>query len=154
MNALYYNIHTEEIEDHTGKGIQDLEGSILRTPDDPQVTFTEANFPERCDLCQKMLGLTTPSTFLLQDPLRVLRAVRFAAQLEPSFRLDPALIEAASLVDIRSKVSAERIGREIALIAQSRDPSTGFSLLQVPRDKERPNPTPRPHRRPTHVSVP
>ena len=53
INSMFYNINEGKVEDFTGKGIQDLKGRILRTPLDPLQTF-------------------------LDDPLRLLRTVRFA----------------------------------------------------------------------------
>ena len=58
VNSLFYNLHTGEVEDFTGQGLPDLRARTIRTPIEPELTF-------------------------LEDPLRVLRAVRFAAQLTP-----------------------------------------------------------------------
>lgn len=55
INALFFNIHTRQIEDLTGKGLSDLAQGIVRTP------------------------LPAIQTFL-DDPLRVLRVVRFASR--------------------------------------------------------------------------
>eukprot|EP00891_Asterochloris_glomerata_P004496 jgi/Astpho2/4496/Aster-00096 len=69
FNSMFYNINTEQVEDLTGKGQQDLADGIVRTP--------------------------LPAHETLQDdPLRVLRAVRFAARF--GFRLDAELEAAAS----------------------------------------------------------
>ncbi len=57
VNTLLENIHTGEVLDITGCAFSDLTARILRTPLDPQVTFFD-------------------------DPLRMLRAVRFAAKLD------------------------------------------------------------------------
>lgn len=62
INSLFYNLHTEDVEDWTGYGIQDIKNGIIRTPLDPIMTFKD-------------------------DPLRVLRAVRFAARL--NFKMTP-----------------------------------------------------------------
>ena len=35
INALFYNINEDKIEDFTGKGLSDLEAGIIRTPLDP-----------------------------------------------------------------------------------------------------------------------
>jgi tRNA nucleotidyltransferase (CCA-adding enzyme) len=56
INSLFYNLHTEEVEDFTGMGLEDIRNRIIRTPLDPVTTFSD-------------------------DPLRVLRAARFAARL-------------------------------------------------------------------------
>ena len=61
INALFYNVTSELIEDFTGKGINDLNSGIIRTPLDPNITFTD-------------------------DPLRILRAIRFASRY--GFQLD------------------------------------------------------------------
>jgi tRNA nucleotidyltransferase/poly(A) polymerase len=55
VNALYQNISTGEIIDITGKGLDDIREQIIRTPSDPLRKFDE-------------------------DPLRILRCVRFAAR--------------------------------------------------------------------------
>jgi len=61
INSLLYNIKTGEIIDYTGKGISDLKNGIIRTTNDPNITFTE-------------------------DPNRIMRAFRFMATL--GFDLD------------------------------------------------------------------
>jgi len=53
INSLFYNINTNEIEDLTKLGIDDLKNGIIRTPLEPLKTFVD-------------------------DPLRVLRTIRFA----------------------------------------------------------------------------
>ena len=53
INALYYNLNEKKVEDFTGKGIEDLKIGLCRTPLEAKRTFVD-------------------------DPLRVLRAVRFA----------------------------------------------------------------------------
>ena len=52
INALFYNLHTEEVEDFTG-GLKDLASKTIRTPMNPETTF-------------------------IDDPLRILRLIRFA----------------------------------------------------------------------------
>ncbi len=86
-------------------GIFDLEDCIIRTPCDPDITFSD-------------------------DPLRMMRAVRFATQL--GFDIDDETFEAirrnAARIEI---VSAERILLELNKIVQSPVPSIGFNLLQI-----------------------
>lgn len=41
INALFYNLHTREIEDFTEHGLQDLRDGIIRTPLAPLVTFLD-----------------------------------------------------------------------------------------------------------------
>eukprot|EP00249_Psilotum_nudum_P021937 c28308_g1_i1 orf=785-2548(-) len=93
INSLFYNINTNTVEDLTGRGISDLKAGIISTPLPPKQTF-------------------------LDDPLRVLRAVRFGARFE--YALEDDLKKAASDDDVKhalaSKVSRERIGHEIDLM--------------------------------------
>lgn len=85
-------------------GQADLESKILRTPLDPERTFDD-------------------------DPLRMLRAIRFAATLE--FKIDPAALHAiermASRIEI---VSKERIADEFLKIVAAPRPSVGLKLLR------------------------
>ncbi|MDR1739732.1 MAG: CCA tRNA nucleotidyltransferase [Bacteroidales bacterium] len=87
------------------KGLQDLENQILRTPLDPDITFSD-------------------------DPLRMLRAIRFASQLY--FDIDAETFAAiernAQRIDILSK---ERITEELNKILLSPKPSYGFKLLDA-----------------------
>jgi len=99
INSMFYNINENCIEDLTEKGMEDLRAGVIRTPLPPLETF-------------------------LDDPLRVLRAVRFSARFQ--FELDPTLVEAASgdevRVALRDKVSKERVGTEIDAMLKSQDP--------------------------------
>lgn len=86
-------------------GMRDLHEGIIRTPCDPDVTFSD-------------------------DPLRMMRAVRFASQL--NFRLFPETFEA--IVRNRERigiVSRERIAVELNKIVLSPVPSVGFDLLEL-----------------------
>ena len=91
-----------EITDPFG-GLSDLAAGRLRTPLSPAVTFED-------------------------DPLRMLRAARFAAQL--GFSVDEPAVEAmrdkADRIEI---VSAERVTDELNKLLASPDPSSGLSLL-------------------------
>ncbi|KAH3901885.1 related to CCA tRNA nucleotidyltransferase, mitochondrial [Saccharomycodes ludwigii] len=96
LNALFYNITTEKIEDFTGKGLQDLKLGILRTPLPPLKTF-------------------------LDDPLRILRLIRFSSTYR-NFKLDEAIIKClkenndALNQALINKISKERIGIELSKI--------------------------------------
>ena len=85
-------------------GINDLKAGIIKTPLDPVITFSD-------------------------DPLRMMRAIRFATQL--SFKIDAntfsAIKETASRIDI---VSQERITDEFNKILGSPKPSLGLHLLE------------------------
>ncbi|OAY73071.1 CCA tRNA nucleotidyltransferase, mitochondrial [Ananas comosus] len=89
INSLFYNINTNSVEDVTGRGIQDLKSGRIVTPLPPKATF-------------------------LDDPLRVLRAIRFGARFD--FELAEELKEAASDEEVKTalanKISRERIGHE------------------------------------------
>ncbi|KAK0537423.1 CCA tRNA nucleotidyltransferase, mitochondrial [Tilletia horrida] len=63
INSLFYNVHTEQVEDLTGKGLDDLRLGLVRTPLPAYQTF-------------------------LDDPLRVLRCIRFAARFRYIFHPD------------------------------------------------------------------
>lgn len=90
INSLFYNINSEKIEDFVG-GLEDLRNRIAKTPTDPVQTF-------------------------LDDPLRILRTVRFAAKY--GLKLDPSIVEAAHNPDVqkafKEKISKERIWTELA----------------------------------------
>ncbi|GMF27097.1 unnamed protein product [Phytophthora lilii] len=108
INALFYNLHTREVEDFTGRGVEDLKAGVIRTPKEPVQTF-------------------------LDDPLRVLRALRFACEF--GFTLDPALekavLEQREIVGaMRRKVSRERIGIEVRKMLSGKDPARAFNLLR------------------------
>ena len=89
VNALYYNLESRAVEDPTGMGLRDLQEGVIRTP-------------------------TTAALTLRDDPLRLLRLIRFAATL--GFRLHEELVEAFSdkqvLEGLRCKISRERIRTE------------------------------------------
>ncbi len=85
------------------EGLSDLEKGIIRTPLDPDITFSD-------------------------DPLRMMRAVRFAAQL--GFSIHPVTSRAISRNSKRiSIISGERISEELNKIILSAKPSVGFRLL-------------------------
>ena len=92
-----------ELVDSFG-GIRDLNDCILRTPLDPDITFSD-------------------------DPLRMMRAIRFASQL--GFRIADETFEAISRNAKRIEiVSAERVMVELNKIMLSPTPSLGLKLMQ------------------------
>ena len=85
-------------------GVQDIERKIIRTPLDPDVTFSD-------------------------DPLRMMRCIRFATQL--SFYIEQGTFEAIQKMKQRiSIISAERIVDELNKIMASKKPSIGFELME------------------------
>jgi len=105
INALAIAVHPDrfgELLDPFG-GVKDLEQKLIRTPLDPIETFSD-------------------------DPLRMLRAIRFASQL--NFRIDPTAVEAIKQnVERISIISQERITEELNKIILSAKPSIGFVYL-------------------------
>ncbi|MCL7043405.1 hypothetical protein MKW94_030076 [Papaver nudicaule] len=111
INSLFYNINKKSVEDFTGRGLADLRSGKIVTP------------------------LPSKDTFL-DDPLRVLRAIRFGARF--CFILDEELKEAAASDEVRvaiaDKISRERIGHEIDLMISGKHPvqaMTYISSLQL-----------------------
>ncbi|ABN65978.2 predicted protein [Scheffersomyces stipitis CBS 6054] len=106
LNSLFFNLNKNEIEDFTGKGLQDLQDGVLRTPLEPLQTF-------------------------LDDPLRVLRLIRFASRF--NFIVEPKTLEAMTSPEIResltTKISKERIEVELLKIFTSKNPSYGLRLI-------------------------
>lgn len=93
------------VHDPLGRGLADLEARVLRTPDDPAKTFND-------------------------DPLRMLRAIRFAAQL--GFELAPDLLPAVREMKDRLAspvVSIERVAEEVRKILVSERPRLALELL-------------------------
>ena len=85
-------------------GMSDLEDKIIRTPLDPDITYSD-------------------------DPLRMLRAIRFASQL--GFRIESESFESIKRNAHRLEIiSKERIVTEINKIMMCKEPSLGFILLE------------------------
>jgi tRNA nucleotidyltransferase (CCA-adding enzyme) len=89
INSLFYNLNTKEVEDLTNRGISDLHAGIICTPVDPLVTFKD-------------------------DPLRLLRAIRFASRFQ--FELQDDIIQVSKEEIIKqallTKVSRSRVLKE------------------------------------------
>ena len=105
INAMAFSLerkHFGELIDPFN-GSSDIEKRIIRTPLDPSITFSD-------------------------DPLRMMRAIRFASQL--GFTIDPGCYEAIKQNAGRiSIVSKERITDELNLIIESGIPSEGMEML-------------------------
>ncbi|QUC16190.1 uncharacterized protein UV8b_00431 [Ustilaginoidea virens] len=105
VNALFFNLHTNQIEDFTG-GLQDLKAKVLRTPLNPLQTFKD-------------------------DPLRVLRLVRFASRLNFSIDADTSSVMADEqvLAALRVKISRERVGTELEKMLKGDHPFLALKLI-------------------------
>jgi tRNA nucleotidyltransferase (CCA-adding enzyme) len=81
------------------------------------------------DIKKRLIRITNPNSFR-DDPLRMLRAVQFAARFE--FDLEKSTLESLrENVDLISFVSPERIQEELnKLLLKAKFPSTGFRLMQ------------------------
>ncbi len=102
VNAMAVELPGSAFIDPHG-GLRDLAARILRTPGRPEDSFSD-------------------------DPLRMLRAARFIAQL--GFAIDPGVVTAMSAMAERiGIVSAERVRDELVKLVLSPDPRSGLSLL-------------------------
>ncbi|NBX80140.1 MAG: HD domain-containing protein [Flavobacteriales bacterium] len=106
INALALSLHPSNFGELIDpfNGVEDLDKGIIRTPLEPEITFSD-------------------------DPLRMLRAIRFATRLD--FKIETTCLEAirkqSDRLDIISK---ERIADELNKIILTKTPSRGFKLLQ------------------------
>lgn len=104
INTLYYDISNRRGLDLTGKGVEDINNHIIRTPLDPDITFDD-------------------------DPVRILRTIRFACRFgwdieENTFE---ALCRNAHRVQI---VSAPRAQAELTKMLMSDNPVRAMELLR------------------------
>ena len=106
INAFALDLNEDNFGDLLDpfNGIQDLENKIIRTPLNPDITYSD-------------------------DPLRMLRAIRFATQL--NFIIEKESLNAISRNNERIKIiTKERIVVELNKILESNTPSIGFLLLE------------------------
>ncbi|WP_417509534.1 CCA tRNA nucleotidyltransferase [Microbacterium sp.] len=102
VNAMALKVPEITLVDPTG-GVEDLVAGVLRTPTDPKVSFGD-------------------------DPLRMLRAARFSAQLGFSIA-DETLAAISELRETLKIVSPERIQSELVRLMQTDDPVRGIRVL-------------------------
>lgn len=103
VNALYQNVSTGEIVDITGKGLDDIRDHIIRTPGDPYRTYDE-------------------------DPLRILRCVRFAARFGWEIEKE-TLAAMKDMVPRMSILTPARISEEFLKMLQDDRPAMAVELL-------------------------
>ncbi len=107
INTLMRNVSTNEILDLTGNGISDLKSGIIRTPSDPKIIFQD-------------------------DPLRMLRSIRFAVKY--NFKFDNNILSnIKKYSNLITTISQERIQDELNKILMTNNPAIGIDLLQKTR---------------------
>ncbi|KAF2265755.1 poly A polymerase C-terminal region-like protein [Lojkania enalia] len=106
VNAMFFNLNTSQIEDFTGRGFEDMAAKIIRTPLEPYQTFKD-------------------------DPLRILRLIRFASRL--GYTIDPeakgAMGHEEILETLKIKISRERVGIETEKMLKGPDPHMALALI-------------------------
>ncbi|KAI5308602.1 CCA tRNA nucleotidyltransferase, mitochondrial, partial [Ascosphaera atra] len=106
VNAMFYNLNTASVEDFTGAGLQDMRERLIRTPLEPHQTFKD-------------------------DPLRVLRLIRFSSRL--GYKIDEETAEAMGMADIKEalkvKISPERVGVEVQKTLRGPDPLKALRFI-------------------------
>lgn len=104
INSLYYDISSGKTLDITGRGLADIENRIIRTPSDPDTTFDD-------------------------DPVRIIRAVRFAAKF--GWEIEPQAFEAMSRYASRlSIISPERMAGEFEKAILTPHPAQALDMLR------------------------
>ena len=106
INALAFSLNENNFGELLDpfNGMSDLKNKVIRTPLNPDITYSD-------------------------DPLRMLRAIRFATQL--GFKIEDASLNAITRNNERIKIiTKERIVTELNKILESDQPSTGFILLE------------------------
>lgn len=98
INALFYNLNESRLEDLTEHGLEDMRNKLIRTPMEPYQTFRD-------------------------DPLRVLRLIRFASRL--GYQIDPETERAMQNEDIsvalKLKISKERVATELEKMLKGKE---------------------------------
>lgn len=105
LDVVALDAHTPDVQTlfDFHNGFRDLHEGVLRTPIDPEVLFND-------------------------DPLRMLRAARFAARF--NLRIDPAIESATEkMAEKLTIVSAERIRGELDLLMMTSQPSVGLDFI-------------------------
>lgn len=105
INALYYNLTTEKLLDITGRSVSDIKNKVIATPLDPDSTYDD-------------------------DPIRILRTVRFASRL--GWDLPVPVFEAMRRNSDRlSIIKPERLRGEFEKILLSEKPGPAIDMLRA-----------------------
>lgn len=122
INSLYYNLSTQGVEDITGQGIKDIQSKTVRLVIAPKEHWSALSITNEEQASKKSLS---------DDPLRILRAVRFAKRF--GFSLDQSIVDAikdASILDtFRRKISRERMEIELRKMMSEADPAGAIRTL-------------------------
>ncbi|KAL9618599.1 MAG: hypothetical protein Q9160_006710 [Pyrenula sp. 1 TL-2023] len=106
INAMFYNLDKDAVEDFTERGFVDLKSGIIRTPLAPYETFTD-------------------------DPLRILRLIRFASKY--GYKISPEAEECMTNAKIHEalnrKITRERVGIEIEKMFGGPNPLRALSTI-------------------------
>lgn len=105
INAMYYNITTEQLQDYNGTAVDDMVSQTLRTPGDPYLTFSK-------------------------DPIKMMRVIRFATTLGWDIEKHTwlAMIENAKNI---TKAPQESISNELVKILTAKQPSRGILKMYL-----------------------
>lgn len=103
INSMYINVSTNEIIDETGLGKKDIENHVIRSTSRPDIIFSD-------------------------DPLRMLRAIRFSSRFGWEIEKDTfnGILKNTKRIEI---ITQERITDEINKILLSNNPSMGLQLI-------------------------
>ncbi|KAH3909712.1 hypothetical protein HBI56_058580 [Parastagonospora nodorum] len=106
INAMFYNLHTCEVEDFTQQGFNDMAAKLIRTPLEPTQTFKD-------------------------DPLRVLRLIRFASRLDYVIEAETAKAMGDPEIQdvLKIKISRERVGIELEKMLRGPRPRMALELI-------------------------
>ncbi|KAL8789282.1 MAG: hypothetical protein Q9213_001205 [Squamulea squamosa] len=106
VNAMFYNLDSAEVEDFTGRGFKDMERGVIKTPLSPYQTFKD-------------------------DPLRILRAIRFASRLGYSIdeEDEQAMSDNGIHEEFKLKITRERVGIEVTKMLQGPNPHQALHLI-------------------------
>lgn len=108
INSLFFNINERKIEDFSGFGLSDLENRIARTPLEPLTTF-------------------------LDDPLRVLRTIRFVSRFNLNIvpEVEQAMQNPQVIQFLIHKISRERVYKEFTLMMKGKNHQRSLRLLKT-----------------------
>lgn len=104
INALYYDLTNEEILDVTEKGLDDIENEVIEVTSTPNIVFSD-------------------------DPLRILRVIRFASRFQ--WEIEKMTFEGMALnVDKLSIISKERVRDELNKMLLCKKPSVALEYIK------------------------